>query len=121
MSVPVQLGALETALINRRDGHEESVCAGRSENVLLAPSPDYLTNCRKDRRLLKPRLRQSQIHKCTSRGLIKKLLGLNVIVLIISSCSVPLRLGKLSFMIEQGCKICSSRLEKFKHSSVTGV
>lgn len=31
-------------LINRRVGHEEFVCAGWGENVLLASSPDYLTN-----------------------------------------------------------------------------
>lgn len=64
-TVSVQLGALGTALINRREGHEEFVCAGRSENVLLASSPDYLTNCcastRKGRCLLRPHLGQSRL------------------------------------------------------------
>lgn len=63
--VSVQLCALETALINRREGHEEFVCAGRRENVLLASSPDYLTNCcastRKGRCLLRPHLGQSRL------------------------------------------------------------
>lgn len=41
----LQTAALGTALINRRVGDKEFVCAGRSEKVLLASSPDYLTHC----------------------------------------------------------------------------
>lgn len=122
-TVSVQLGALETALINRREGHEEFVCTGRRENVLLASSPDYLTNCRASTRKgqcpLRPHLRQSQLHFSTNAwaeiwysALIKKLPGLNFIVIFIRSCSVPLHLGKCRFMIEQGRKIRSSSLNK---------
>lgn len=44
LPAPGRCDALEMALINRRVGHEEFVCAGWGENVLLASSPDYLTN-----------------------------------------------------------------------------
>lgn len=40
-----QTAALGTAPINRRVGDEEFVCAGRTEKVLLASSPDYPPNC----------------------------------------------------------------------------
>lgn len=64
----LQTAALGAALINRRVGDEEFVCAGRSEKVLLAPSPDDLT-------LL-------CVHggKVSARWLIKAIKGIDLIV-----------------------------------------
>lgn len=60
-----------------------------------------------------PEIKSAQFfHQCMSRELIlraDKRPALNLIVVFIRSCSVPLRLGKYSFMIEQSWKIRSRK------------